>query len=213
MVASAISIAVALAQVAPEIVRWLTGNEKAADAAEAVVDIARSVTGARDPVEALARIKSDAQIAMQYRMAIINASVALDRAYLADRDSARKRDIAIIRMGGTNLRANILLAFVAAGALVVIVVLAFSDIDASSALGGALLLALGKFLGNLETAFQFEFGSSRGSKEKDEILGALTKAPDPDLEVLTRPKAAVEVKPDADALARVRQRLKGKIDD
>ncbi len=39
-----ISIAFGLAQFAPQIIKWITGSDKAADAAEKVVDIAEAVT-------------------------------------------------------------------------------------------------------------------------------------------------------------------------
>lgn len=63
-----ISIALGLASVAPTIVKWIAGDD-AANVAQKVVDIAKTVTGKTDPADAAAAVKADPAIALQFQQA------------------------------------------------------------------------------------------------------------------------------------------------
>jgi len=102
-----ISIAFGLAQFAPQIIRWITGSDKAADAAGAVVDIAETVTG-RKGSDALDALKADPALVLQFRQSVIAQEADLDKAYLADRADARKRDAVFISSGTRNYRADVM---------------------------------------------------------------------------------------------------------
>lgn len=78
-----------------------------------------------------------------------------------------------------NRRAALLLAGTYFGLIGCVVLLAVLQIDANTAAGGALLLLIGKFIGNWGTAFDFEFGSSRGSRDKDEMLAGKLSPDEP----------------------------------
>ena len=90
-----------------------------------------------------------------------------------DRGSARERDIEFIKRGMVNNRANFMffLAVVMVGILVWIV---WKDRNINEYVKGIFTLVLGRFLGYLDNIYSFEFGTTRGSKEKDETIKQLT---------------------------------------
>ena len=65
-----ISIALGLSQFVPSIVRWI-GGDKAGDVAQQVVNVARGVTGANDGDSALAALKANPQLALQYQQQML----------------------------------------------------------------------------------------------------------------------------------------------
>ena len=95
------------------------------------------------------------------------------REEVKDRDSARERDVEFIKRGMVNNRANVMffLAVVMVGILVWIV---WKDQNINEYVKGIFTLVLGRFLGYLDNIYSFEFGTTRGSKEKDETIKQLT---------------------------------------
>ncbi|WP_027367409.1 hypothetical protein [Desulfocurvibacter africanus] len=84
---------------------------------------------------------------------------------IEDRDSARKRDMS----KGRNVRGDVL-AFVAIGGLVALILtLLFVQLEDGPARDVLLILA-GGLVTIVKDVYGFEFGSSRGSKEKDVML-------------------------------------------
>lgn len=94
-------------------------------------------------------------------------------AEIRDRDSARTRDAEFIRRGMVNNRANLMffLAVVMVGTMVWIV---WKDQSINEYVKGIFTLVLGRFLGYLDNIYSFEFGTTRGSKDKDETIKQLT---------------------------------------
>ena len=92
-----ITIALSLAQFAPQIVKWVTGSDKSAAVAEKVVDIARVATGKATPAEILEELKVNAQAAADFQKAVMANERELEMAYLDDRQDARKMQIAALQ--------------------------------------------------------------------------------------------------------------------
>lgn len=164
-----ISIAFGLAQVAPSILRWLTGSEKAEAAAEQIVQIAEQVTGHAGP-EVLEALKVDQALVLQFRQAIAAQEAELDRAFLADRADARRRDVELHKAGYRNVRADVMVFGAVVGLIACLVVLAFFKDEVPGEVVGIVSTIAGIFGACLRDAFAFEFGSSRSSREKDELL-------------------------------------------
>lgn len=163
-----ITIAMGLAQFAPQVIRWVTGSDKAEQAAGKVLEIAQAVTGKQGP-EALEAIKLDPAMAMQFRQAVIASEAELDKAFLVDRQDARKRDVALAQAGRYNWRADIL-AVLSVGGLVVCMWFIAKDSDMPERAVNAIMFVAGVLAAAVRDVYSFEFGSSRGSKEKDEII-------------------------------------------
>ena len=75
-----VTIAFGLAQYAPSIIKWLSGSEKAEEAAQKVIDVARVVTGKDDASEAVEAIRADPAVLMQFRQAMAGSAADMDRA-------------------------------------------------------------------------------------------------------------------------------------
>jgi hypothetical protein len=164
-----ITLAMGLAQFAPSVVRWLSGSDKAEQVAQRVVDVAEVVTGRQGP-QAIEAMQADPALVLQFRQALAEIELEMERAYLADRQDARGRDVAYVQAGRRNLRADVMVALDALGLIVCLVVLAlYSDRLAGEAI--ALISTVASIFGLcLRDAHQFEFGSSRGSAEKTDLL-------------------------------------------
>lgn len=169
-----ISIALALAQFAPTVMRYFGAGNASVDVAEKVVDIAQTVSGAKSPEDALQAMRANAEMAQQFNLAVLAADKDLEQAYLADRQDARKRDIAFINAGRVNKRADLMVLFDVVGLIACLVVLSLFRKEIPGEVVGLLSTIAGIFGLCLRDAHQFEFGTSRGSRDKDETIANLT---------------------------------------
>jgi len=103
---------------------------------------------------------------MQHQTELAQISAELDKAYLADRQNARGRDIDLKKAGYSNWRADVLALSAIGGLLALIFTVIFAKIEAGPARDTLLVLS-GTLIAIVKDVYQFEFGSSRGSKEKD----------------------------------------------
>lgn len=167
-----ISTAFALAQFAPGIIKWITGSDKAEQAATTVIDIAKQVTGKTSGDEALAAITADPAAVLAFRQAIAAQEADLDKAFLADRANARNRDVALHQAGYRNTRADIMVLLDVVGLIACLVVIAMFRAQLPGEVVGLLTAIAANFGACLRDAHQFEFGSSRSSREKDAAIAA-----------------------------------------
>lgn len=112
------------------------------------------------------------QILTTQAVAAMQEETKQQGAVLTDKQSARARDEKIIDLGKTNVRADMMLVGAYLSIIVIVVVLVTGNIDAGSAIFALLLMLATKFAGNIGTAFDFEYGSSRGSVEKSVVMAA-----------------------------------------
>jgi hypothetical protein len=164
--------ALGLAAFAPIISRWL-GNGQDQDVAAKVVDIAQKVTGTPDPVEAIQRLQNDQAMVNEFQKAIIQAEAEIELALLKDRRDARLRDTAFLKAGRPNLRADIMVIAAGAGLFLCLGSLACFAKGWPGEVMGVVTTIAGFFGACLKDAYSFEFGSSRGSKEKDDSIATL----------------------------------------
>lgn len=166
-----LTLAFGLAKFAPKIIKWITGSDKAEKAAEKVVAIAESVTG-RTGQDALDALGADPALVLQFRQSVMMNETDLDKAYLADRADARARDTEFVKAGRVNHRAD-LLAFLAVGGLVLCVWFVAKDSTLPERAVNAIMFCAGVLAAAVRDVYSFEFGSSRGSKEKDDLISKL----------------------------------------
>lgn len=74
-----ITIAMGLAQFVPQIAKWVTGSDKAADVAQKAVDIAQAVTGKPTGDEAVKALQADPSLVLQYRQAVLAQEVQFEQ--------------------------------------------------------------------------------------------------------------------------------------
>lgn len=165
-----IPIALSLAgEFAPSIVKYFTNSDTAGEVAGQVIDIAKAVTGRESPDEAAQAIRADPALALQFNQSLMAKETELEKAYLADRQNARARDMEYVKAGRYNWRADIL-AFLAVGGLVLCVYFIARDAGLPERAVNAIMFVAGVLAAAVRDVYSFEFGSSRGSKEKDEAL-------------------------------------------
>ena len=143
------------------------GGDKAEKVAETVVGIAEAVTGKKGQ-EAVEAVKANPETALAFLQAQMSQEVQLEALVVDDRKDARARDKAFIAAGKWNFRADLMV-------LGCVVALCFivNEIAGTAVKPEVLTIfnmAVGALLKMLGDAFAFEFGSSRGSKEKDDLL-------------------------------------------
>ncbi len=147
----------------------------AGTAAGALVAAALGV--GNSPKEVLKAIKNDPQAAIKLRALELEHKYDFERLAYAnavehrkidtlDIQDARKRDTAIYVNGYHNYRADIL-AFMAFAMLCVMVYMINGNIGIKPEVLAIFNMAIGALLKMIGDVFAFEFGSSRGSKEKE----------------------------------------------
>lgn len=101
--------------------------------------------------------------------------IDLDKALISDVQSARVRDTTLAQaLGKKNWRPDVMfiLAVLVTCGLVWVV---WKDPAINEYVKGIFTLVLGRFLGYLDNIYNFEFGSTRSSKTKDDTISALSK--------------------------------------
>jgi hypothetical protein len=157
-------------EAAPTVARWFGGDE-AEESTKKVTDIARAITGKETPEDAEQAIRNNPELFMQFKTAVMAHDLAMEKVYMENTKDARGRDIALKERGYRNTRADlmVLAAFVTLIAIVGALWAYQSEIP--QAVLAIFTLMAGQLLKMLSDAFNFEFGSSRGSKEKSIKLG------------------------------------------
>ncbi|MFP5486263.1 MAG: hypothetical protein ACLGHV_11440 [Gammaproteobacteria bacterium] len=159
-----ISVAMGLAQFAPQIIRWVSGSDKAEEAARQVVDIAATVTGKRGN-EALEAMQFDPKLALDFRKAVLEVEADLDKAYLLDVQHARATHREHWMPWVLSLTLVAMVSGTVAGLLLVEVPPGNKEV---------LYLIVGQLIAAFVTAVAYWLGSSRGSAVKqDDINRAL----------------------------------------
>ncbi len=171
-----IPIALSLAgQFAPAIIKYFTNSDTAATVAGQVVEIAKTVTGTDTPEAAVSALQADPALAMQFQAAVMASEADLDKAFLADRQDARARDVKLAQAGVTNKRADIMVLLDVVGLIACLVVLCFFRDKIPGEAVGLISTVAATFGLCLRDAHQFEFGSSRSSQTKDTTISNLTR--------------------------------------
>ena len=160
------AIIAGLITAAPSIAR-LIGGEKAGRAADTVAGIAEAVTG-KQGMDAVEAIKADPGLAVEFEREVRRHEKEIIALANEDRADARARDIEMRRIGGANWRADILAIGAMIGLVALIWTLLFVNIPHGPA-RDVLLMLSGALVTICKDVYQFEFGSSRGSKEKDKL--------------------------------------------
>ena len=158
-----ITVAMGLAQFAPQIIRWVSGSPKAEEAARQVVDIAQVVTGKKGS-EAVEALNFDPKLAMEFRRAVMQVEADLDMAYLADRQQAR-----------TTHRDHWMpwVLTMTLAVMVGLMVWALFKTPTPPENREVVYLIAGQLIGAFSTAVAYWLGSSRGSAMKQEDINKM----------------------------------------
>lgn len=163
-----------LIQALPSIVNLFDAPESVKKITQDASDIAQVITGTKNVDDAIAVLGQDPAKFAEFKLALEEKELEWERLYIADKKSARERDARLHEAGYRNTRANVMffLAVCMIGALVYIV---WKDPGINEYVKGIFTLVLGRFLGYLDNIYSFEFGTTRGSKQKDETIEKLSQ--------------------------------------
>lgn len=164
-----ITVALALAQYAPSLIKWLTGNEHAENVAKTVVDVASKITGAATAEGSLELIKTDPKLAAEFADKIQQREADLQLAYFADVDSARRMQIAALAQGDIFSK-RFVYYFAIAWSLFSMLYFCWATfgVVANQRMADTIL---GVLIGTcLASFFQFFYGSSSRSQQKDDTI-------------------------------------------
>ena len=167
-----IPLALGLAEFAPVIARWL-GSSQAESVAHQVVNIARRITGDDDPLDCVRKLSESTDLVRTFQREIIKMEAEFELQLIQDRQNARARDLAIVQAGRRNLRADIMVIAAAVGLVICLGCITLFAGRMPGEAVGIISTVAGIFGACLKDAYAFEFGSSRGSKEKDSTVAAL----------------------------------------
>lgn len=155
---------------APKLVGAIAGS-KGEKLAQDFVDMVSSVTGEVNPEVAIAKLKEDSALMIQMQTLVIQREKEFDELYLKDKQDARARDVEVRKISGRNTRADWMVIGDVVGLVTCLAVLyLLKDATDVGEIRGIISTIAGFFGLGLRDAHQFEFGSSRGSKEKDEHI-------------------------------------------
>lgn len=161
-----ITSVLALAKIVPSIIDLFKDNPTPKKVSTEILNIAQEVTGLINPDQATQKLLQNPELQIRFQTAITEAQTRLALAAYEDRKDARARDIEFIKAGRTNRRADIL----AYGALLLfalcLAVLAFGSVQEGQR--DLLFTTIGALIMVVKDVYGFEFGSSKGSKDKDQ---------------------------------------------
>lgn len=161
-----LSTAASLAPFFPAIMRWIAGEE-GEKVAKNIVDAAQNITG-KDQADAMTKVFSEnPKMLIEFQKTLFKIARDYRIEEVNDRTSARTRDIALIQAGRQNLRADVMVISAASGLILCLVSLGIYKGSLPGEAVGIISTIAGIFGSCLKDAYAFEFGSSRGSKEKD----------------------------------------------
>jgi len=167
-----VSIILALSQVAPTLIKWATGSEKAEQVATVALEAAKGITGASNLDNAVAALKMDPEMQLKFQTAMLNRDSEFEKLYIDDKKDARARDLALQSTPKGNVRANWLVGFAVLTVTGICLLIAFRPVTDEFA-KNTLLVILGMYLGELKNIYAFEFGTTRSSREKTNIIEEL----------------------------------------
>jgi hypothetical protein len=158
----------------PPLINWIQGKggEGLLDKALAT---ASQLTQQTDPQRIALALSQKPELLFEFHKAMVLLEQQGDKVDMQDRQSARLRDMALLRHNTRNIRADIMVIAAACGLGGCLLALALYRGHLPGEAVGIISTVAGIFGSCLKDAYAFEFGSSRGSREKDQHVQLLLK--------------------------------------
>jgi hypothetical protein len=158
--------ATTLAAFFPTILRWINGAS-GENIASDIFKIAQHITGEKNIGDIESSLAGNPKYLVEFQKALLAFEQTMSLHETSDRNSARRRDMELVHNGRQNFRADIMVMAAAAGLASCLLALAFYRGSLPGEAVGIISTVAGIFGSCLKDAYAFEFGSSRGSKDKD----------------------------------------------
>lgn len=171
-----IATALGLAEFVPSIAKLLGSNPENTDnIAHQIVEVAKKVTGIDHHEDIAKTLRENALLIRDFQKEVVRIEADIELEIIKDKQSARERDIAIAQMGRKNTRADVMVISAAAGLVGCLYTLTYYAGSLPGEAVGIISTIAGIFGACLKDAYAFEFGSSRGSREKDSMVAIMGK--------------------------------------
>ena len=157
----------------PVVTKAIQSNNK--PALEKIAEVATSITQSTVPAEVMKLLGNNELMRAEFDQALMRIEQDIDLAYLKDIQHARGRDLARVKEGQGNLRADIMVVAAAGGLAGCLCCLVFYESALPGEAVGIISTVAGIFGACLKDAYAFEFGSSRGSKNKDAQVATMLR--------------------------------------
>lgn len=167
-----LAAALGLAEFVPSIIRFLEGD-KASDVAKNVVETAKRITGKDQVEECKQALRQSPELLFEFQKEMVKLELTQQELFLKDRQDARLRDVTFLQSGKHNVRADVMVVAAALGLIFCLYSLSSYSTNLPGEAVGIISTIAGIFGACLKDAYAFEFGSSRGSKDKDNAVAAL----------------------------------------
>ncbi len=173
-----ISIVAMLANAVPAIVKFVKGDD-AAQKAEALINVAKEITGIKQPEEAVAAIAVDPAKLQEFKIRLTELQLEETKAFLADLANARQMQMAALQQD--DIFSKRFIYYFAIGwsafAALYFTAVTFSWFGGLTETGTRTAdTILGVLIGTVITGFfQFFYGSSARSARKDEVIQHLSR--------------------------------------
>ncbi|USO01467.1 MAG: hypothetical protein H6849_00145 [Alphaproteobacteria bacterium] len=143
------------------------GTKSAPQILNKIVDVACQISGKHDFESMVATLKEKPELLLEFHREILHLERDTLSAEIEDRRHARDRDAEIIASGQKNKRADVMILLAVLGLVTCLLTLGlYRDCLPGEAIG-IISTVSGIFGACLKDAFAFEFGSSRGVRDKN----------------------------------------------
>jgi hypothetical protein len=167
-----VATALSLAEFAPIVRRWIAGPSALMNA-KTIVTTARKITQMRDPAEIIRPFREDASKVKLFQVELLSLSEHMEDSMIKSAQEERVRNLMTVLAGRKNMRGDIMVLAAALGLVFCLSVPVFFKDNLPGEAVGIISTISGIFGSCLKDAYGFEFGSSRGSRDKDDRTTAV----------------------------------------
>ena len=166
---------VALSQVVPWVAKYFKSSDNViSTVVEKASQVVGSIGGGSTLQESITNILGDAEKLAAVNLEIKRLEVEWDKIYLEDIQSAREMTVKLAQAGQKNYMA-ISMYILAVIVIIGLMYYVIADESINEYARGLITFVLGRFAGYLDNIYNFEFGTTRQSRAKDETISNLSK--------------------------------------
>ncbi|MBR1944226.1 MAG: hypothetical protein IJ848_01995 [Alphaproteobacteria bacterium] len=175
MIVDVIKTALSIVSIIPGISnifdKW-TKSYSIESVSKAIVSLAKSITGASTANGSFNKLSNNTELQIKLQELILKNESEIELSIINDKQNARLRDMEYVKNNRRNVRADVMVLSAALCMIFCLLIIVYCKNMPGEVLGIISTMA-GIFGSCLKDAYSFEFGSSRGSKEKDITVASM----------------------------------------
>jgi len=165
-----------LAQFAPQLIKWINGDKPVEGVAKIAVDLAQTITGKSSMNEITASFQDNPDLVFQFQQTIENNRTDLEKAYLADTNSARQMQVAALQQDDVFSKRFVYYFAMGWSTVTIIYIFCITFLTIHEQSVRFADTVLGFLLGTVVASLiQYFYGSSYRSSKKDAMIQELSK--------------------------------------